>query len=225
MPLAAGAGLVIGTLSLAAYSLAPDKEAFVEESGPLEWVQLAVWIASTGVALVATVLAPSRRDRIDAIWLLILSALAVARELDVQNLLNPEHGAGDLGVSFRIEWWLDSGVSPGLKAAWLSAGLVLAALILAPPLLVRAPVVRLLRAGDAPAWLFLGAIGLLGCGYALDDLVGRGAFVPESWTRLAEEVAETMGALCFLASLALTAGRPLSRRIRAIGGDAVSGRM
>jgi hypothetical protein len=117
-------------------------------------------------------------------------------------------------VSFKLTWWTDEAVPLWLKAAWGAAIAALVMLVVVPPLLVRAPVVRLMRRGDAPTWLFLAAIGLLGFGYVMDDILGRGRIgVSPEVTVAIEEISETLGAAAFLASLVLTLRRPLSSRV------------
>ncbi len=193
-----------------------------EERGLVESVQVGFWALSVVAAAWAVLRHGRRRDRLNALWLLLLSVLAMLRELDVHELVNPKDGhqlggAGApenrYGVSFKIEWWLDGEVDPLLKAAWGAALLLLAALLIVPPLLVRAPVVRLLRRGDAPTYLFLASVALLGLGYVMDDLLGRGAMMPETYTLVAEETAELLGVMAFFASLVLTVRRPLSTRV------------
>lgn len=157
-------------------------------------------------------------------WLMMLSIGAALREIDAHEMLNPRDGHQKLGsdaplnpygVSFKLSWWLDGDVHPLLKLGWGSVLLLCVALFAAPPLLIRAPVVRLLRRGDAPTYLFLAAVGCLGFAYAADDLFGRGQFFHEASTVALEESLELVGSIAFLASLVLTLRRPLSARVGA----------
>jgi len=71
--------------------------------------------------------------------------------------------------------------------------------------------VNALRRGDPMAWSFAAAVLALGTGYAAYDLLGPEWFVDPLTSRVVEESAETVGAACFLAGVAVAAMRSRER--------------
>ncbi|MCL4743177.1 MAG: hypothetical protein KJZ54_13345 [Phycisphaerales bacterium] len=208
------AALVVA-LQIVGYLVVPVPKEFHAEGGPLEMVQVALWIGAAVVACIAVVRRPSRRDALNAGWVALLAALAAARELDLHESLQTER-LGGVVVRFRIDWWLDPGVPIAPRIVWAAVFAALIVALVVPPLAVRPPILRLLRSGDAAAWLFFAAGGLLAAGYALDDLLGRGRIVEDIETLQGiEEACELLGAAAFAGSALHTALRPLSRRERA----------
>lgn len=186
-----------------------------EPEGALESVGLIPWLIALPVALLGVARAPTLRDRLDSAWLGTLAALAAARELDLHTRLNPEQ-LGDWGVRYRSDWWLDPGAPLGPKVLWAAAALALGLALLAFPLIVRAPALRLLRAGDTPTWLFVAAACLLGCGYLTDDIMRHSPYISKANLWRIEETFELLGSAAFLGSVACTARWPLTRRLAAL---------
>lgn len=222
MPCAVAGILLSVVLALGAWFGEGRGVDLFSETGLVERLHTGIWVMAAIGAFAGMFIHRRRRDVLNFLWLFMLSAAAALREMDLHEHLNPRDGHQKLGqdaplnpygVSFKVSWWLDGEVSPFLKLAWGVPLLLLVALFIVPPLLVRAPVVGLLRRGDAPTYLFLAAIGFLGLGYAADDLFGRGRFFPEPFTMAIEESSETIGAVAFLASLVLTLCRPLTSRV------------
>jgi hypothetical protein len=211
VPLALAAVLAaVGVL----YLLWPDWHWVHHEGGPLEISQLSVVLAS--VITVAAIIARQHgKDRINAVWLLTLFLLLAARELDLQEQLN-EEVLGEWAVSYRSRWWMSWDVPLGIKLMWGGVGALLGTALVIPPLLVRAPVLKLLRAGDAGTWLFFGGCFFYGMGYVMDDILGRGVLVDGDQGQVIEEICELIGGLGFLTSTMATLRTPLTRRIAAL---------
>ncbi|HBS28000.1 MAG TPA: hypothetical protein DEB06_00785 [Phycisphaerales bacterium] len=212
-------GSLVGAVHAPSHAAGPwwrDPERVFAERGPVESAQVACWALSVLFAAWLVWKRPRRIDRLGAVWVLTLSALALARELDLHEQLNPGAHGGNLGVSFRLDWWSDPAVPMALKLGWALGGVALAGLLTVPPLLARVPVFSLLRARDPASWLFVVALGFLGLGYAADDLFGRGQFVSPIVTIGIEEGSELVGAACFLASILFTARCPISQRVAAL---------
>jgi hypothetical protein len=58
----------------------PQGLGWFAETGPVETVHAGLWLACVAAALVALAMHGRARDRINAVWLLMLSSLAAARE-------------------------------------------------------------------------------------------------------------------------------------------------
>ncbi len=209
---AALAGLlaVVGGMYLAW----PDWHEVHAEGGPLEILQLAGALGSLLTAFVI-VLRQRGRDRLNGVWLLTLFLLLVARELDLQEQLN-EEVLGEWAVSYRLRWWMSWEVPLWPKLMWGGVAAVLGAALFIPPTIVRAPALRLLRAGDAGAWLFAGGALFYGLGYVLDDVLGRGVLVDGDQGQVMEETCELIGAASFFASTFFTCRFSLAARIEAL---------
>lgn len=182
------------------------------EAGPVEGLQLLLWIVALWAGGYALARAPSRRDAWNAAWLMVLAALAFLRECDLHEAIDADHWPG-YGVSFMLNWWTDGSVSVVRKAVWalVFAGVGFGLAI--PPLIVHAPAIKLFKRGDPGVWLIVVAFAWLALGYAADDLLGRGQFVREETSRAVEEAAELVGVAFFACSLIYTALEPLTRRI------------
>ncbi len=190
-----------------------DSPAFLHtEDGPIEIMQLASWCLAAVFAFIACARGPQRDDRLISGWRGVLALVLASRELDLHEELNSDV-IGELGIHYRIDWWLDSSVPIWLKAGWGAIALVGIVLLLVPPLLVRPPTFRLLRAGDTSTWLFILAVGLLFLGYALDDFLGRGTIIESIHiTQALEELAELAGVWAFVASCLVLLFVPYSVR-------------
>jgi hypothetical protein len=208
--------VLVGALVLA-YSLAARPALLHAEGGPIEDIQFGGWLVGALVCAVLALRGRRRGDRLMPAWLGVLAVGCAARELDLHEKLNSDV-IGSLGVHYRIDWWLDGAVPLWLKAGWALVALVVLALVVLPPLLVRPPTARLLRAGDAGTWLLLLAGLLLFGGYAFDDLFGRGRFIEDvQVTKAIEESLELGGVAAFLGSVLAGFGAPLSVRARRVG--------
>jgi hypothetical protein len=135
----------------------------------------------------------------------VLALLAGLRELDAHIMLNPE-SLGSLGVRYRLDWWTDPGVPWVLKAGWGAVFVGVVASVLVPAVRSGSRPVRQLRAGHPATWLLAAAVALLGCGWAIDDLM-RGV-LPAGWSKLVEESVELCGAVAYLGAVAATITRP-----------------
>ena len=193
--------------------IAVDSRAFlIAEGGPIETAQLIAWLFSALICTALCVRGPLRDDRLIWCWRGVLALLIAARELDLHEKLNSDV-VGRLGVHYRIDWWLDETVPLWLRAGWGLAGLILLVLLIAPPLLIRPPTLRLLRAGEITTWLFVLAFGLLFIGYVFDDLLGRGTVIESiHTTQTIEELAELAGALAYVGSCLAGMREPYSTR-------------
>lgn len=124
---------------------------------------------------------------------MLAALVAYAREADFHTVLNPRY-LGEWGMRYRADWWLNGQVPLWLKLGW---GVALATPVVALGLLVRASRVQPIEAVRHPTpfvWLALACVGLYAVGYALDDLLGRGLFVPSWVTMFVEEGSELLAA-------------------------------
>jgi hypothetical protein len=205
--------LSIGLLVAFVRFVADDsRPSLIAEDGPIENAQLIAWLCSAIVCVVCCVRGPLRDDRLLWCWRGFLALLIAARELDLHEKLNSDV-VGRLGVSYRIDWWLDETVPLWLRAGWGFFGIAAVVLLVAPPLLVRPPTFRMLRAGEITTWLFVSAFGMLFIGYAFDDLLGRGTIIESiHTTQTIEELAELVGAAAYLGSCVTGLREPYTAR-------------
>lgn len=184
------------------------------ENGPLEYAQLGVWALAVLVAAAATLRAPSLRDRLGAVWLGVLAALCTLREMDLHEWV--QHQNSWLPpVHFRIDWITSPDVPLWPKVFWLGVFAAVGLALCVPPLIVRAPGARLLRAGDGATWLLLISVALLAMGYLSDDVLGRGRIgLHIEVTQGIEEQFETYGGIAFLLAAWCELRVPLSERLR-----------
>jgi hypothetical protein len=177
------------------------------EGHAVQTAQAVVW-ALTAVVALATA---SRRRGLDGIvlaWQGTLALLALARELDLHELL---HAATPM--HFRLRWLLESDASRWWKAGVLGLVLAAAAMVFAPLLVLRARWRPLLRQGDRETWLLVAALACLAAGYLLDDIVGRWTGLDRAWTKPVEETLELVGAVAFWTSVEGERARPLTTRL------------
>lgn len=177
-----------------------------EEDGPVERAQIVLW-AIASIAGVALSLSATRRStRAILLLLATLAALAVARELDAHIYLNPEK-LGDMGVRYRIDWWLDGGVSPMLKAMWAMIAISAAAALFGPAWFAKGAIIRIFRERALPFWFFATAGVCLITGFAVDDLLRNK--IDLQLGHVIEESVELVGPILYLAgTLAIAAARP-----------------
>ncbi|HYE01767.1 MAG TPA: hypothetical protein VD963_00890, partial [Phycisphaerales bacterium] len=216
---ALGGAAVLLALVAVAYLAAPVPKEVHAEGGPVEWGEFAAWVLAVLASGLALARSPTRRDRLDALWIHTLAWLATARELDLHERINPEAMGrwGRWGVRFRADWWLDAGAPLGPKLLWGMVALALVGLLALPPLLVRAPGLALARRCDPPTVLFLLACALLAGGYLSDDLLRHPGFMHEEHLQGIEEALELLGAWAFAASAGATLRRPLTVRLADVG--------
>lgn len=127
--------------------------------------------------------------------LLGLFALAcLARELDLHVALNPEH-FGRYGVRYRIDWWLDGGVSLLLKLGWAA---VLGCVVWVGVFLGRG-------ASGPVDWrrarprLFVLGLACYFVGFVFDDLMR--AHLAEAVRQSVEETIELVATACILGAV------------------------
>lgn len=139
-----------------------------------------------------------------------LAILMGIRELDLHVLLNPGNihhlGLGpEQAVRFRIDWWLDAGVSAGLKAVWAVLLLTPVLLLLVPFALARFPWSASLRGLHPFACLVVAGFALIAAGYGTDDILLRVWETHPGWMSSLEEVFEGLGQLLICAAIVLLA--------------------
>jgi len=178
------------------------------EGHVVQTAQAVVWALSAVVALWTARDRRARVDRAVVAWLGALALLALARELDLHELL---HAATPL--HFRSRWLLESDASLWWKASVLGLVLAAVAVALVPPLVLPVPWRTLLRRGDRATWLLLAALGCLVAGYLLDDIVGRRVGVARAHTKIIEEALELIGAVAFWITVEGERARPLTSRL------------
>lgn len=184
-------------------------EELFAEGHVVQTAQAVVWGLSTVVALATA--ASTRRKRVDravASWQGIMALLALARELDLHEVLQ-----APTPVHFRLRWLLESDASLWWKASVLGVVVAVAAVVLLPPIALPVPWRTLLRRGDRGTWLLLAALGCLATGYVLDDIVGRWTAVDRHRTKMVEETLELVGAVAFWMSVEDARARPLTDRL------------
>jgi hypothetical protein len=210
-------GLVLSAGLALMYALAPDKGRLHAENGPLEDLQLALWLASVCVAAAAVWRwRRSWRDRLQGIWLGVLALLAAGRELDMQILLTPQH-LGRFGIHYRIDWLLDPRASLPLRVALIVLTVAVVGLMLYPPSRLRLPAWRMLRAGDAVLGLIGVAVGCLLAGFVIDDTLRGSRHIPFDVRQALEECVELFGAAAYLAATVVMRRCPLAERYRRAG--------
>ncbi|MEL7472326.1 MAG: hypothetical protein AAGK04_03340, partial [Planctomycetota bacterium] len=111
--------------------------------------------------------------------------------------------ASEHAVHFRIDWWLSSETSVGVRAVWAGVALAILAATLLPFAFARIPWFWLFSRRDAAVVaLFLGA-GLLVSGYVLDDFIERIFDMEGGLGEALEEGSEYAGQLGILAGSVL----------------------
>jgi hypothetical protein len=174
----------------------------IEENGPVELLQIAAWAAASLLAMWALVRGGSGREKLFAMWLLLLCTLAVLRENDAHLWVNPRV-IGDWGVHFRSRWWLSPEAPILPRLLWVAVGLGTLGALITPIVKVSPRPLLLLRGRDG-AWLVLSlAVVALFGGYAFDDLLGRDQFVPKIYTKVLEEGLELVGAVLMAVAIGM----------------------
>jgi hypothetical protein len=177
------------------------------EGHVVQTAQAVLWALSAVVALATA----GRRRGLDGVvlaWQGALALLALARELDLHELL---HAATP--IHFRSRWLLESDASLWWKAGVLGLVLAVALVVVAPLVVFRARWRTLLRRGDRETWLLVAALGCLAAGYLVDDIVGRLAGIDRARTKPVEETLELVGALAYWLSVEGERARPLTTRL------------
>jgi hypothetical protein len=209
--LAACLSVVVVTPLGLAYMLMSDPAVLHAENGVVEWLTAACWLLALVVSAAAARRHHVRPDRLVFAWLIVVSLLAWARELDLHVFLNPAY-MGELGLRFKPRWFLERDVSLLLRLAWVAVLLLTATSLAGPPLALQRPIRRLVRCGDtAIGLLLLSALGLV-AGYVLDDLFRGSRFVSRDLRQACEETFELLGALFFLTAAWCLSQKPFSSR-------------
>jgi hypothetical protein len=179
----------------------------MSEGHAVQTAQAVVWALSAVVALAT---ASSRRglDAVVPAWLGALALLALAREMDLHEMLH-----ATTPIHFRLRWLLESDASFWWKAGVLGLVLAMAAVVVAPLIVLRSRWRTLLGRGDRETWLLVAALACLAAGYALDDIVGRWAGMDRAWTKPVEETLELVGAVAYWLSVEGERDRPLTTRL------------
>lgn len=164
------------------------------EGGPVETAQLVIWGVAGVLALVSSLLGSHPR-RLVTFWLGVVCVLAFARELDLHEALNPET-LGDLGVRYRMDWWLQSGAPLWLKLGWAGVFTLIGAALTLPLVFGKPDAIVAWRNRSASAWILLVGCGLLAMGVVLDDILRD--HLPLAFRQPVEEVCELLGAACFV---------------------------
>lgn len=179
----------------AGYLFSPDWIQVHAEGGIIESMQASIWGVAAACGLLALPRQRSPRARSLVRFLGVLALLALAREFDLHEAVNPE-SAGALGVRYRLDWWADPTSPIVPRVLWAGVAIAAGGLVARALGRLRPDPIGALGRGDLSAWLLVLAGGLLGCGYAADDLL-RG-LLPREGLQAAEELAELAGAACFL---------------------------
>ncbi len=188
---------------------------FIEEGGPLEWLQIVLWLLSCGLGFALFLRARTPLDRMTAFWLTVVGLLAMAREFDAQVLLNPET-IGSWGLRYRIDWWLSTDASVLLRLFWLGVFLLLGAALTVPLFHMKIPFVRLVRSGDVASGLFVLSILFLFLGFACDDLLRETTLLAPHKRSFGEETFELAGAGAYLSVVIALMKRHPSVRCQAL---------
>jgi len=194
------------------YDLTGQAAPITDEGHVVEAAQAALWGLSALVALLSSVQQTVRADRSFTVWLAALSLLALMREIDLHLVLDRL-----FRVRFETRWLLDPSVPFWLKVTCLGLGAGVAITLVAPLWRRRGPLKGLLCRGDASTGLLAVAVGCLGLGYVLDDLLGRGLVLHQVHSQIIEETSELLGALTWCAGSVLNRRWPLSTRVQALG--------
>ena len=194
-----------------AYVLSSDPTRLHAEDGPIEWLSFGCWAAGVVMCFLAFSRHSGRSDRLLFWWFFLICALAAARELDEQVLLNPQY-LGQWGVHYKTRWFLSPEVDIRLKLFWFSVFLIFGGIIISPLIVLRKSILRLIRSGDVAAGLFLlSAIGLA-TGFVFDDILRKTTFLGGDLRQAIEEIAELLGAAYFLIGLCSLLWKPPSER-------------
>lgn len=174
---------------------------------------MAAWVLAAALGIVGVLRWHRPRERLFGAGLVLVCIAAGLRELDAHLWIGPRL-IGDWGMHFRIDWWLSASAPVLPRLLWLGGGIAAATVLVWAGLKVWPRVLLLVWSRDRAWMLFVLAVVLLFCGYAMDDLVGRGQFVPKVYTKAVEESAELLGAILFASAVGLHAWVSLSVRER-----------
>jgi hypothetical protein len=208
----AGVVLVSAVIPLSvAYMLSADPTRLHAENGPIEWLGFGFWAAGIVMCFLALSRHPGRSDRQMFLWFLLICALAGARELDAQILLNPRY-LGQCGVHYKTRWFLSPEVDIRLKLFWASVFFIFGGIIISPLIVHRKLLLRLIRHGDVSSGLFLLSAICLATGFVFDDTLRKTTFLDRDVRQAIEEIAELLGAAYFLIGLCSLLWKPPSDR-------------
>lgn len=192
------AALAVGITSV----LLQGHDVLYREGGILETLAVVLWASSIGLCGYVALGVAQGQQRSMVAWMGIVALLAMLRELDMDNMLNPDK-LGAWGVRYRLDWWLNGNVNPLLKLGWGALFLTVGGMVLCVPIRQGQRWWQSLRRLE-PAITFMAiAVLFLVLGAAIDDLLRKATFIPLSARQLVEETSETFGAAWFLASVQL----------------------
>jgi hypothetical protein len=199
------------------HAIISDPTILYAEGGPIEWLSVVFWVYALLFCAVALFRYHNRLDRLIFKWLSFICALAAARELDAQVLLNPQY-LGQFGVRYRTDWFFSNKfkVSILLKLIWAGIFLVPLTFLIAPLFILRKPILRLTRNGDVATGLFLLGILGLAIGFVCDDTLRKTHFMSVNLRQSIEETAEMLGALFFLTGICCLFWNPTSQRLGSV---------
>ena len=205
----AASSLIVAGLG---YALLADPAEVHAEGMLIESMQEAIWLIAAGCGLLALPRQRSLRARAIVRLLGVLALVALAREFDLQEALNPE-AMGSYGVHYRIDWWLST-ESPVLpRILWAVVAVLLGWLVVTVLSLLRPDPVAALRTGDHSAWMLVAGFAFLFMGYFVDDQL-RGV-VSGVYGKAWEEVSELIGAALYLGAV-IARLRPASFAVPAV---------
>jgi hypothetical protein len=185
------------------------------ENGLYESGSIVTLVGAMIVALAAQREVKGALNRASLLWLAAIAALACARELDLHTVLRPEY-LGDLGLRFRLDWWIESGPPLSLKLFWGTifgtVGLALAGMVW----IWRHAALELARGfrRDSSLQMLALMVGLWGVGFTFDDLLRRVDELSMAFKQTVEEGAECLGALCLLLATVGFATVPVTMRLK-----------
>ena len=192
LPAVAAAALT--TLS---YLLVTDWIQAHAEGSVIEIFQSLAWLFAVPAALVG-VLCKDRHRRLISVWFSVIAALALTRELDLHEALNPE-SLGSWGVRYRLDWWTDAGVPLTIKGFWFLIGVGIGCAVVLPIARAWPAMLKAIREREAGILAILCCISLLAFGVVLDD-IARG-LLPREPAQAVEEVSELLGVLLYLSGV------------------------
>lgn len=187
---------IIAAAAVAA-SLAVGRIPVFQEGGPAEIVQLVLWIGAALFAFLLVVPMRTISDRAAMALVGLAAAAAAAREIDAHILLNPET-IGDLGVRYRIDWWLDDEVSLLRKLVWAALAAAGVAAVVAATIAAHIHPLLAIKRRSRTLVYFAAAALCLAIGFTFDDLL-RGR-LPLSKAQALEESVEVLAPLFYLAA-------------------------
>lgn len=205
-------GLIVALTITVVVVIVQKPDILTMEHGPLENMQVTLWLLSAFAAAAAYRRWTGHVDRLVAFWVALIGCLAALRAVKAHLLLTPDI-IGRYGIHYRIDWLLDPQTSILLKVAYSCLFIVVIGAIFWPLLVMRSRFWRLTRSGDAGVGMLLVAAAGLALGYLADDLLRGSPLMSRAIRQLTHQSGEFLGALAFLAGALLLCKSPVSRRL------------